>query len=743
MKARVFWGKPGWFPNLSSLALWMALPSLWPQYAEASCVAPPLDMVCWWRGEGDVLDATGYHLPASARDIDYAPGKVGLAWVLRTNTASVVYNPFQWPGGNLGTGPGLTVEGWINPDHTNADQYVLYSHYVGSLTMGPGVYVQLTQGGGLRANVAQLFRAGSSISLVAREFETGPGRIQPSRWTHFAMTYDRASGYARLYVDGQLEVEFQAGRGDWLVADRGFSILGASYRGLLDELSIYGRSLTDQEIEAIYAAGSQGKCSRNPGWILLPPPTLGLGNSTLAWTARAVGTAPLSYQWYFNNVPLAGGTTSALNLGPLQDGHDGFYSVTASNQYGVITSAPVRLEVRWLVAYYAVWDPYETVYHRGDLLDRTNISASKRVELVLYSGFPGGQVFYTLDGRTPDHRATPYTPPRGLGRFLNGVLEINRSCVLRAVTYSADLTRRWEMPPIWFQILPWFSVFITSSGGGQVVLDPPFGGYPAGTEVVARAIPDPGWQFLYWNGDAAGTSPEILLVMDRSRTLQPVFGTSLRLSIAGEGRILVDPPVGPYAYGAPIRLTAVPAPGYGFALWGGNVAGSTSSVAFVPLTAQPLVAARFEPLLTNEVALTVLVEGDGEVYASPAGTVYPRDSIVTLRAVPGAGANLIEWTGDVSGTAEQISVTLNTSKTVRARFTSQPLRFEPGALVRDSAGFRMGVLSAPGKVARIEVSPNLQHWELWQVFTNSAGRVTLLDPQGVSSAPRFYRLGEF
>src|SRR5207253_2637636 len=44
--------------------------------------------------------------------------------------------------------------------------------------------------------------------------------------------------------------------------------VGARYAGLMDEVGIYGRALTSQEVKSIFAAGSAGKCAacaRNPG----------------------------------------------------------------------------------------------------------------------------------------------------------------------------------------------------------------------------------------------------------------------------------------------------------------------------------------------------------------------------------------------------------------------------------------------------------------------------------------------
>jgi pectate lyase len=65
-----------------------------------------------------------------------------------------------------------------------------------------------------------------------------------------------------------------------------------------------------------------------------------------AFNVTADGTAPLSYQWYFNtNTILSGQTSSNLNIGSAQATNAGMYSVRVSNVGGSVTSAPAALTV--------------------------------------------------------------------------------------------------------------------------------------------------------------------------------------------------------------------------------------------------------------------------------------------------------------------------------------------------------------------------------------------------------------
>lgn len=62
------------------------------------------------------------------------------------------------------------------------------------------------------------------------------------------------------------------------------------------------------------------------------------------------GTAPLSYQWYFNTNSLGGATNSALALTNLQTIDSGAYTVLVTNLYGRDTSAVAQLTVTVPVA---------------------------------------------------------------------------------------------------------------------------------------------------------------------------------------------------------------------------------------------------------------------------------------------------------------------------------------------------------------------------------------------------------
>ena len=69
-------------------------------------------------------------------------------------------------------------------------------------------------------------------------------------------------------------------------------------------------------------------------------------NSAISFTVVAGGSAPLSYQWYFNtNSPIAGATNFLFTLTNIQTTNAGIYSVIVSNSVGSTNSAGATLTV--------------------------------------------------------------------------------------------------------------------------------------------------------------------------------------------------------------------------------------------------------------------------------------------------------------------------------------------------------------------------------------------------------------
>jgi hypothetical protein len=113
----------------------------------------------------------------------------------------------------------------------------------------------------------------------------------------------------------------------------------------MDEVSIYNRALTAVEIQAIYAAGGEGKCYTPTAPAIYSQPT----NQTVSvggvanFSVAASGTPPLSYQWSFEGTNIMGATNTLLTLGNVQLCQAGNYTVLVTNLYGSILSSNAML----------------------------------------------------------------------------------------------------------------------------------------------------------------------------------------------------------------------------------------------------------------------------------------------------------------------------------------------------------------------------------------------------------------
>ena len=122
------------------------------------------------------------------------------------------------------------------------------------------------------------FRLGAYADLdvwnrAKRKFEDIPMEERPlvsvanppfsgSRWTHVVFTFERfntgrADGVAKLYLNGELRGTLSPREQTFTWdPERAVIALGLGYIGLLDELSIFGRSLDPAEVRTLYGLES-------------------------------------------------------------------------------------------------------------------------------------------------------------------------------------------------------------------------------------------------------------------------------------------------------------------------------------------------------------------------------------------------------------------------------------------------------------------------------------------------------
>src|SRR5438552_2972808 len=70
----------------------------------------------------------------------------------------------------------------------------------------------------------------------------------------------------------------------------------------------------------------------------------------------------------------------------------------------------------------------------------------------------------------------------------------------------------------------------------------------------------------------------------------------------------------------------------------------------------------------NTYSLSVTTVGSGTVAKNPNQANYAPGTVVQLTATPAAGWHLVSWSGDASGTANPLSVTMDGNKSITATF---------------------------------------------------------------------------
>ena len=315
----------------------------------SNCVTPPSGLTAWWpfnQNALDVINGTNAMLIGMPA---FIPGKVGQA--LRLDGVDDAARTPARSALDIGSGGGMSVELWIRPDDVQSPgALVEWSDAIGRL--GAHFYIASASPGSLFANLIDT--NGNSHS-----FSSPSGLVTTSQWQHVALTYQQSNGLARLYLNGvpvaqQFLGPFRAEtRLDLQVGQRVLDGNPYRYRGGLDELSLYSRALSEAEVVSIFAAGSFGKCFTNPPPPLNVPPTIVLQprdtnaffGQTVLLRVAATGTAPLRYQWYFNDLPLPGRISPLLILSNAQPIHAGYYHAVVTNAAGMAISSNALLVI--------------------------------------------------------------------------------------------------------------------------------------------------------------------------------------------------------------------------------------------------------------------------------------------------------------------------------------------------------------------------------------------------------------
>lgn len=295
---------------------------------------------------------------------------------------------------------------------------------------------------------------------------------------------------------------------------------------------------------------------------------------------------------------------------------------------------------------------------------------------------PEGTVFN--DGDTVQLTATPADGWKFDGWFG----DVSSTQLTIEITMDADksVTAQFsELPPDQRTL----NVNLDPVAGGSVTLDPPGGVYAVDTTVTLTAEAAPSWHFTGWSGDVTGNSPSVQIVMNTNKTVTAHFEQittyALTVDVDGPGTVELDPPWGIYPQGTEVTLTAEPVQDWAFGGWGGDLTGTTNPITLT-MDSDKTVTATF---IWPEHLLTVNTLGSGSVTRAPHDGPYQHGEEVTLTAVGEPGWTFSNWSGDLTGTDNPATLTMDGPKEVTATFVQK----ETGIQIQVSADPITGTLS--------------------------------------------------
>jgi Concanavalin A-like lectin/glucanases superfamily/Divergent InlB B-repeat domain/Putative Ig domain len=265
----------------------------------SSAVPLPPGLVAFYRGETDASDLIGGHhgtffsgtgTTAIAPSVT-AFGKVGGAFSF---DGTVHVRVLDSKALKLAQ---ISVEVWVFPTLlSNAFQTIIA--FGSSATENDTWALALSNG------IPQFFSHGTDPL-------PGPSTIPLNQWTHLAISFDGT--FKRLYVNGA-EVASKGGLGALVYdatpipvtigSDWAANKSNSRFNGLIDEVAIYNRALTSNEIADIYNADFVGKNITQP-YFTTPSqlPKVALGANFAQQLTTILGTPPISFSLSAGTIP--------------------------------------------------------------------------------------------------------------------------------------------------------------------------------------------------------------------------------------------------------------------------------------------------------------------------------------------------------------------------------------------------------------------------------------------------------
>jgi hypothetical protein len=218
--------------------------------AAATCFPRPAGLISFYTGDNETDDRGPAHNDLTwmgSGTPAFAKAMVGKGFLLN-NTALQALAPTGLDGLKE-----FTLEAWVQPARVDGGAQPVDCNLLNRWsTKGWALWLKDWQ---LRFDMPPAYNTYGSV-----------GKVVLDAFTHIAITFDGT--VSKVYVNGVLDQNTRVlpdagvfpfpGEGDLRIGAQ----LGArpTYFGIIDELSLYGRALSKQEIQGIFGAGGLGKC---------------------------------------------------------------------------------------------------------------------------------------------------------------------------------------------------------------------------------------------------------------------------------------------------------------------------------------------------------------------------------------------------------------------------------------------------------------------------------------------------
>lgn len=126
------------------------------------------------------------------------------------------------------------------------------------------------------------------------------------------------------------------------------------------------------------------------------------------------------------------------------------------------------------------------------------------------------------------------------------------------------------------------SVDVSASAGGSVTKTPDLSLHAGGSSVTIEALPDSGYEFTGWTGDASGNDNPLVWSVNGNASISATFAElppppeagSITVSTNGSGSITASPDQASYNGGDVVSVQATPSSGWSFQSWSGDASGN-------------------------------------------------------------------------------------------------------------------------------------------------------------------------